>query len=306
MSYEVIIIGGGPAGASAAILLARGRRKVLLLDSGYGRNRSVDGVHLLLSREGVSPERLRDDYLQQMQAYPNLEVSSESVVEVAGNEGAFVVHTAGQRAYEGSRILLATGLEDQLPEIDGLENKWGQSAFLCPYCDGWEVRDRPMSVLVSAPEDLPFAMMLTRWSTDLTVLTEGKLELGEGDRKTLQLLGASVNDRPITAVTGPGAKMETIVFDDGSSVPSAVMFLHTRTKQRSDIPELLGCNILEDGCVEVDYANKTKVPGVSAAGDMARPVFQPVPIAYVAAAASDGLVAAGFIDADLFGASFKK
>lgn len=306
MKYEVIVVGGGPAGMSAANLLARARRKVLLLDSGSGRNANVDSIHLLVSRDGIAPEEFRAKARRQLEGYPELQTVAGTAVRVSGQEGDFIVEAENGAEYRSSRVLLTTGLADDLPQIDGLKEKWGKSAFLCPYCDGWEIRDRPMSVLVTSQEDLPFAMMMTRWSPKITVLTGGELDISERDRGILDSLGAAVEERPVAGVTGQGGSMDSVVLDDGGTVPSSAMFLHTKTQQRSDLPRQLGCTLLEDGCVEVDHANKTSVPGVYAAGDMARPVYQPVPIAYVAAAASDGLVAAGFLDADLFGASFQQ
>ncbi len=306
MKYEVIIVGGGPAGMSAANLLARARRTVLLLDSGTGRNAPVESIHLLVSRDGVDPGKFREQAHQQLARYTDLHIAAGSAVDISGRQGDFTVRTHEGARYRGNRVLLATGLSDDLPQIDGLQHKWGKSAFLCPYCDGWEVRDRPLSVFVTAQKELPFAMMMTRWSPQVTVLTCGDLDLGKRDRGILDSLGAVVEERPVVGVTGPGGSMESVVLDDGQELASSAMFLHTKTKQRSDLPRQLGCTLLEDGCVEVDHANKTSVPGVYAAGDMARPVYQPVPIAYVAAAANDGLVAAGFIDADLFGSSFQQ
>ncbi|MFI6498966.1 NAD(P)/FAD-dependent oxidoreductase [Nonomuraea typhae] len=301
--YDVTIVGAGPAGASAALLLARARRRVLVLDTGEGRNSASRGVHLLLSREGSEPARLRRESWEQLSPYPDLDTRRIAAVTAAGERDGFEVTLADGDVVASRRLLLATGVRDLLPPVDGLAEHWGRSAFLCPYCDGWEARDQAMGTLITDAESLHFADRLLRWSGDLSAFRHGAFAIPGEQRDRLRAAGLTVYDSPVARVRGVEGRMKEVVLADGTVVACSALFVHPETEQRSGLARELGCTVLEDDSVEIDFANATSVPGVYAAGDMARTAYQPTPIAYVAAAATSGLVAATFIDTDLYGST---
>jgi cation diffusion facilitator CzcD-associated flavoprotein CzcO len=167
---DVVIVGGGPAGLNAALLLGRARRRVLVCDAGAPRNAPVSHTHGFLSRDGLPPAELRRIAREQLGAYSSVELREVQVEAASTADGeGFVVTLADGVRETARRLLLATGVVDQLPAIDGLADLWGRGIFNCPYCDGWEVRDQPLAVLGADPRALQLALHLTRWSGDVVV-----------------------------------------------------------------------------------------------------------------------------------------
>jgi thioredoxin reductase len=302
--WDVIVAGGGPAGLNAALLLGRARRRVLLCDAGAPRNAPVAHMHGLLSRDGLPPDELRRIGREQLATYGNVELR-QAQVEAARPDGGgdgFVVTLADGTGESARRLLLATGVVDQLPAIDGLAALWGRSVFNCPYCDGWEVRDQPLAVLGADQRALQLALHLTRWSDDVVWCSNGPLPapLQEAAGAKLAARGVRLREEPISALEGADGQLKWVVFATGESVERRAAFLHPPTRQRSDLPGQLGCVLLEDGSVSVGDFGQTSVAGVFAAGDMARRPTMPVPGAQVVIAAAEGAIAAVAIDQDLF------
>lgn len=303
--YDVIIIGGGPAGLAAALTLGRSRRSTLLLDSGEPRNAPSLAVHNLFTRDGTPPAELRRIGREQLAAYPTVEVRDTAVADQAttATDGIYELHLADGETVAARRLLLATGVVDELPETEGLAGLWGRSVLHCPYCHGFEVRDTPLAVLGAEPDRVRLALHLTRFSDDVALLTDGPADLGHA-AELLERHGVAVRTEPVARLDGRDGQLQAVVFASGERLPRHALFTHGRLRQRSKLPELLGCELLDDGSVRVDDFGRTSVPGVAAAGDMARRPSMPRPFAAVVAAAASGTIAAAVLDQDLVAADF--
>ncbi|HEX7050189.1 MAG TPA: NAD(P)/FAD-dependent oxidoreductase [Longimicrobiales bacterium] len=301
--FDVVILGGGPAGLSAALTLGRVLRRTLVLDSGEPRNATSPALHNFLSRDGTPPAELRAVARSQLDDYPSVRIRDRAACGVRRLEGgAFEVRLDGGDVVRARRLLLATGLADELPPIEGLGALWGRAALHCPYCHGYEVRGAPLAVLGAGPARVRLALHLTRLSGDVALCTRGETPLDPESRRALEAGGVEVREAPIVRVEGGGRDVAVrLVFADGGSLERRAVFVASKTRQRSRLPAELGCALLEDGCVEVDDLGRTSVPGVYAAGDMARRATLPGPVSSVIAAAASGAVAGAAIDQELLG-----
>jgi thioredoxin reductase len=291
---DVVVVGAGPAGLNAALMLGRARRKVLLADTGTPRNAPVRAMHGFLSRDGTDPAELRSIARKQLQQYGSVEVRDVAVDNVRRDGDHFEVTVSDGSIFPAHRVILATGVVDELPDIDGLAEHWGRGVFNCPYCDGWEQRDQPLAVLGADTLNVLLALNLVRWSGDVVLCTNGD----SVDADSLQLLsarGVTVRTDPVVAVEGNGTGLERIVLADGA-LERRALFFHAPTHQRSDLAAQLGCAFLDDGSVQVDDLGHTSVPGVFAVGDISRRPSMPVPGALVIIGAAEGAVAAVAID----------
>ncbi|WP_327129810.1 NAD(P)/FAD-dependent oxidoreductase [Streptomyces sp. NBC_01727] len=298
--YDVLVVGGGPAGASAALVLARLRRKVLLIDAGEGRNAGATGVHNLVGREGVEPAALRANYFGELALYPDAEVRRGEVRSLSSGPETFELALEDGTVERGRRLVLATGVRDELPDLPGLAENWGSSVLHCVYCHGWEVRDRPLGVLARTAEEADWAFTLLRFSSDILVLTDGtgaaKVHL-----ERLADHGIEVDDAPLERVhtDTEGLLLET---RDGRRIPRHAVFLVPEVRQRSSLAEDVGCRLNEHGLILVDSLQRTSVPGIRAVGDAARPVQARAKAMQVAVAAAEGVTVAMLLDAELTGA----
>ena len=269
----------------------------------HATQRPVAHLHGFLSRDGLPPGELRRIGREQLAPYSSVELR-QIQVDAAGTAGdgeGFAVMLADGTREAARRLLLASGVVDELPAIDGLAGLWGRGVFNCPYCDGWEVRDQPLAVLGADQRALQLALHLTRWSDDVVWCSNGQLPapLAEADRAPLAARGVRLQEEPIAGLEGADGRLARIAFATGESVERRAAFLHPPTRQRSDLPGQLGCVLLEDGSVSVGDFGQTSVAGVFAAGDMARRPTMPVPGAQIVIAAAEGAIAAVAIDQDL-------
>ncbi|MCB9548655.1 MAG: NAD(P)/FAD-dependent oxidoreductase [Myxococcales bacterium] len=262
--YDVVIAGGGPAGLSAALTLGRARRRVLVCDAGPRRNAAAEHVHGFLTRDGVTPDALRAHGRADLAAYPGVEVRDVSVLGITGERGAFRV-ALPEGEVVARRILLCTGLVDELLPIEGFAALWGRSIFQCPYCHGWERRDQRWACLARGPEALHFGPLLRSWTAHVTMLAAPGLP---GDVVAgLRAAGLTVEERPIARlVAGPGG-LEAIAFTEGPALPCDVLFAHPPQRPVA-LVTALGLALDEAGLVRADpMTRETSVPGVYAAGD---------------------------------------
>jgi thioredoxin reductase len=302
--YDAIIVGGGPAGQAAALTLGRSRRRVLLLDAGQGRNAPAAAVHNLLAHDGTPPEELRRIGREQLGRYPSVELGRATVSGARALPGeGFRLELDGGEGVTARRLLLATGLADQLPAIDGLAPLWGRSAFHCPYCHGFEVSGRRVAVLGAGPERVRLALNLSRFTDDLVLCANGQ-PLAADLAERLAAAGIAVRGEPVARFEGRDGQLERIVLEQGEPLERDAVFIATVLHQRSDLAGRLGCRLLPDGCVEVDELARTSVPGVYAAGDMAHRAALPMPFAAVSWASASGTVAGAMLDQDLLTTDF--
>ena len=235
--YDVVIIGGGPAGLSGALVLGRCDRKVLVCDDARPRNRYSHAMHGYLSRDGIPPAEFLRLSREELKRYPSLTFLETEVLDVDAHPRGFEVTLAGGRIVCGRKLLLATGLVDELPRIEGLRERWGRSVFPCPFCDGWEYRGRPMAVYgTEASASCGFVLELLTWTDQLTLLTDGSEDGSPEEIARVTKLGIRVERRRVAAVEGPDTCLEAIRFADGGTVPCEALFVMTSQHQRTGRP----------------------------------------------------------------------
>src|SRR5215210_3644775 len=202
LEYHVVVVGGSSAGLSAALVLGRSRRRTLVLDASEPRNAPSAGVHGFFSRDGIPPEELLRIGREQLQPYPSVEVRSARVSGTSGENGDFEVILDDGAVVRARKLLLATGVVDELPDKPGFKEFWGRGVYHCPYCHGWEVRDRPLAVLNSGEGAADRAAFIRNWSRDLVLLTDGPANLNEQGRRTLRALDIPVREERISYLEG--------------------------------------------------------------------------------------------------------
>lgn len=269
---DVVIVGGGPGGLQAALSLGRARKQVLLCDAGPRRNALAAQLHNFVTRDGTPPDEFRRVGREQLREYPNVEVRDVGVVGISAR---FRVALSDGSVVDAKHVLLCTGLVDELLPIDGFRERWGHSIFQCPYCHGWEARDRAWGFLVtpqSAAHAVPFARQLRGWSDDLTVFANG-LPIELPDMRV---------ERGIVARIAADA----IVLDDGRAVKNDVLFAHPPQRQ-VPLVQALGLALDADGLVITDPARReTSLPGIYAAGDLSSKMHGAIMAAAAGAAAA--------------------
>lgn len=297
--YDAIIVGGGPAGLSAAQTLGRSLRTTLVLDSGEPRNAPAEHMQNFLSRDGTPPAELRRIAREELGRYPTVEIRDVPALRAESlPDGGFTVTLPGGEVVWGRRLLLATGVVDELPPIEGLAPLWGRAVFHCPYCHGYEVRNTALAVLGGSPAAAHLALRLRRFSDDVVLCAHGPVALDTVMGAALEANGVPVREEPVPRVEGRDGRLERIVFDGEEALPRDAMFYAIGTlRQRSELPRQLGCRMLDDS-VEVDELGRTSVPGVFAAGDMARRASSGRMAAVIAAAAT-GALSGTALDKDL-------
>lgn len=268
--YDVIIVGGGPAGHSAALLLGRCRRRVLVCDSGQYRNAASRALHGYLSRDGIDPTDARRIACEQLRRYETVELRHVEVADAARLGDRFEIALPDGTRLTARKLLLATGVVDLVPPIPGLEPLYGRSVFHCPYCDGWEMRDEPLAVYGRGRLGRGLALELTAWSDDLVLCTDGPAELHSADRERLARKGVAIREERIARLEGTGGALERIVFADGEVLARAALFFNTGQRQRSALPAKLGCAFTPSGDVWTGAYAASNVPGLYVAGDASR------------------------------------
>lgn len=271
VTFDAIVVGGGPAGLSAALVLGRCRRRTLVCDKGEYRNRSSAALHGFLGRDGSSPGQLLAEARTQLQRYPQVMLEESDVLDIRKlPDKRFAVRTH-KATHITAGVLIATGTEDQLPDVPGLAACYGISAHVCPYCDGWENRDAPIAVLGEGEKATAFACLMQQWSADLVLCTNGSERLSAAAERTLQSKGIAVVTQAVSALEAEAGHLKSIVFQDGSRLARQALFLSAGQKPRDGLLRSLGCEVGEHGVV-CNPDGITCVPGVLVAGDVSRDV----------------------------------
>lgn len=286
MQFDVLIVGGGPAGLSAAVILGRCHRKALLCDEGRQRNLSSHAIHGLLGREGRTPSDFLDEALEEVSRYKSVEVRRTRVTDIVAAGEAFDFVCSDGTHGTASKVLLATGLVDELPELAGLEPLYGVSVHHCLYCDGFEYAGKPVAAYGKGDKGAELAVMMKHWMSDVVACSDGTEVTAKAIRK-LEEFKIALRPEPIRSLEGADGELAKIVFESGPELPRAGLFFSTGCHQASDLSNILGCKRNEKGGVVIDPATEeSSVPGVYVAGDVSRDVL------LVAVAIAEGAQAA--------------
>ncbi|RUT28987.1 NAD(P)/FAD-dependent oxidoreductase [Paenibacillus zeisoli] len=292
---DCIIVGGGPAGLNAALVLGRARRKILLFDDNRPRNAVTQESHGFITRDGATPAEFRQLAHQDIQKYSSVEFRTERIATAAKHADFLEITTSSGAVYHTKKLLLATGLKEVLPGIPGIEEYYGRSIFSCPYCDGWELRDQPLAII---SEDEDHALHLTRvlwnWSRQLLVCTNGKAALSPEFKHVLRSRNIAYSEHPITHLIGRSGRLERIRFSNQEEASLTGGFIKPDWFQSSELGRSLGCAMNPSGGLLTDEFGRTSVAGVYAAGDTS--VISP---SQVIIAAGEGSRAAIGINTDL-------
>lgn len=270
--FDVIIVGAGPAGLSAALILGRCQRRVLVCDAGHPRNAASRALHGYLSRDGIEPAELLRIGREQLRRYTTVALRAGEVTDARNLASGFEITLDNDAKIFSRKLLLATGVVDHLPDLKGLKPLYGRSVFHCPYCDGWELRDQPIAIYARADHGPGLALELTCWSKDLVLCTDGPAELSPADGEQLARLHIPVREERIASLEGTEGQLECIIFENGDVLARRGMFFSTGQDQRCDLAEKLGCEFTERGAVRTGEYEKTNVPGLYVAGDASRAV----------------------------------
>lgn len=268
--FDVIIVGGSYAGAAAALQLARGRRKVLVIDAGVRRNRFAHSSHGFLTRDGTPPDEIAGIAKAQLLAYPNVTWIEGEAAEASGSNDDFTVAVRGGESHRGRRLVLATGIVDLLPDLPGLAEQWGRSAFHCPYCHGYELDRGQIGVLAVGAHSFHQAMMLPDWG-ETTYFAGGFAPTAE-ESAQLAARGARIEATPVASVAAAGDGI-AVTLADGREARLAGLFLAPPTMPASPLAGQLGCETDETmghRFIRTDATKATSVAGVFACGDTAR------------------------------------
>jgi thioredoxin reductase len=267
-TVDAVIVGGGPAGLSAALVLGRARRRVLVLDTGKPANAVSNGVGGLLGHERVLPADLRQSGRDQLARLAHVEVRDGAVLDAAPRGDGFEVKVDGGQAVRTSALVLAHGLRYDPPALPGVKDLWGRTVFHCPFCDGWEVRDRPLAVHGNGPAAARSALVIANWSSDVLLCTDGPADL-DGEREALARAGVRVREERIRELVGSAGWLDRIEFEAGPAEPREALFVRTARDQPNGLADALGCELSDAGTIVTDVDGRTSVAGVYAAGDAA-------------------------------------
>lgn len=290
---DVAIVGGGPAGLSAALMLGRCRRTVVVVDAGEQRNRRAGALHGFITRDGTPPGDLLRAARADLEGYPEVTLRTGVVNAITGARGTFELRLAEGAPFQARRVLLATGVIDVVPAIEGLPDLFGRSVHHCPHCDGYEYAGKPIAVYGQAGPRVDAALAMLAWSDDVVLLTDAR-PLDREDRARLESLGVRVRDERVIRLEGADGRLERVVFADGAPLARSAVFLVAGQREQSELAKQLGCELTADGVVKADEHEVTSVPGVYVAGDAG------VGEQLVIVAAAQGTIAATKIHASLW------
>jgi thioredoxin reductase len=279
--WDVVIVGAGPAGLSAALILGRCRRRVLLTDGGSPRNWAAHRMHGFLSRDGADLDRFRAVSFEQLQAYTSVTFVPVEVSAVnRETKSAFGVQLADGCKLRSRKVLLASGVFDQLPGVPGIEQYYGKSVHACPYCEGWEMRNWPIAIYGKGSRGFEMTRAVSAWSSDLLLCTNGPARLSTNQRHQLQANHVEIVTEKIAELLGEDGQLAAIRFANGQQRSRRALFFDTQCLPQSRLADALGCRMTRDGSIHCRQYEASSVPGIYAAGN----ILKDVQLSIVAAA----------------------
>jgi thioredoxin reductase len=298
---DCIVVGGGAAGLSAALTLGRARRSTLVVDAGRQSNLAAAGIGGLLGHDGRSPAEYYAAGRAELARYPSVEVREGEVVRGSvEDDGTFTLVLGDGREERARRVILAMGMEYRHPRLPGVDERWGASVFHCPFCHGWEVRERPLGVLAYGAAGVRAALNLRSWTDEVYLLTNGGGKISDEQRRQLSDGGIVLDERPIAALNGPGSELESVTFSDGGELAIGGLLAKTPLYQRSSLARDLGAELIEPDemlgveAIKVDMMMQTGVAGLYAAGDVATSIPPSVAAAVASGHRAGSAVVLGF------------
>jgi thioredoxin reductase len=297
--YDCIIVGGGPAGLNAAVVLGRSLRKVLVFDTGEQRNRSSHGMHNFLTRDGILPTDFIEEAHKEIAKY-KVELKTMKIIKALKNKNdLFEVKDELNKIYLTKKLLIATGLKDTLPDINGINELYGKSVFHCPYCDGWEVAGKKIGVYAKNKNGFDLALALKTWSNTVSLFTDGKRSVKPSQHNILEANQIPVITSPILRLEGNKGQLKKVVFRDGNDQVLDALFFVNGYTQQCNLAETFGCEVSKKVVVLTNKFQQTKVKGLFVAGDADKDMH------FVVIAAAEGAKAGVVINKELISESIK-
>ncbi|PVD53689.1 pyridine nucleotide-disulfide oxidoreductase [Terrimonas sp.] len=265
--FDVIIIGGSYAGLSAAMALGRSLRRVLLIDSGLPCNRQTPHSHNFITHDGDTPKAIAEKAKAQVLSYSSVIFHNGLAISGKKTGNAFVITTQAGKSFTGRKLIFATGIKDVMPDIKGFSECWGISVIHCPYCHGYEFRNKKTGIMANGAKALHLASLVNNLTEDITILTSGKAVFNNEESAKLGKHHIEIIETKISAIEHEKGNIRNIVFDDGSKMSFPAVYAAIAFVQHSDIPVSLGCELNEAGYIKTDGFQKTTIAGIYACGD---------------------------------------
>ena len=291
--YDCIIIGGGPAGLNAAVVLGRCRRKVLVFDSETYRNQHSHGMHNYLSRDDIRPSEFLSIARKELEKYSVQKLNKRIVGATKNKQGIFEVKDESRTVYYSKKLLVATGLFDNVPDIEGFKECYGKSVFHCPYCDGWEVRDLKLGVYARNKEGSELALALKGWSDDVVLYTDGRYKIKPSQKELLDRNNIPVISSPIARLEQTNGQISKVIFSNGEEKNCDALFFVNGYTQQCNLAETFGCEVNKKGVIVTNRLQQTNITGLYVAGDASKDMH------FVVVAAAEGAKAGVTINKEL-------
>ena len=298
---DCIIVGGGPSGLNASLVLARAKKDIILFDEDKPRNAVTHESHGFITRDGIKPSVFKRIAKEELMKYPTFTWKNERVNAIKKEKHCFSIYSRSGKLYQSRKVILATGLRDILPSISGIHEFYGTSLFSCPFCDGWELKDLPLVLIADNPGAFHKVKLIYNWSRDLIVCTNGNNIFSPEQYELLTKNNIKVIHEGIVALQGEAGRLKTIQFNNGHVIEREGGFVSAGLKQASSLAESLGCRRLKNGGIEIDQFGRTTIDGVYASGD----ISLSTPSQVINAASEGSIVAMGVIN-DLVNEDFNK
>ena len=288
--FEVVIIGGSYAGLSAAMALGRALRKVLIIDSGLPCNRQAPHSHNFITQDGEKPGIIAEKAKEQVLKYETVKFLMDLAVNGKKTGNGFEIATQSGKVFSAKKLVFATGVKDIMPNVKGFSECWGASVIHCPYCHGYEVKNQNTGILANGSDAFHYAQLVRNWTKDLTLFTNGKSELTQEQTAKIKKHNIPIIQKEIKALKHQDGAVQAIVFADNSTFELKAIYSRPLFEQHCKIPEMLGCELNEQGLIKADMFQKTTVEGIFTCGDNASPLRA------VSYAVATGNIAGGMVN----------